>query len=366
VTARAAFADAAAGLAPAPGSCETLQVMGKEAAHTVAASSIVGLLEYARARGIDGDRALEGAGLTSAALVGAEARVPHVAYNQVWQLLADASDDPEFGLHVAERLTLDTFGVVGHLVARSRTFGEALDRVVAYSRILHDAGRVELESRGDRVIVFPGCRGLSHEFPRHVAEFSAASVLVLGRAVTRTPLAAIAMRFRHPAPASVAAHARMFHVAPVFSAPETELELPRAVLQLPIPDAQPGVLTYLDAYAHDVIAKLPDDDDLVSAVERLVASELGRGVPELEGVAIQLGMTARTLQRRLGELETSYQTLIDHVRRRYAERYLADDRLAIAEVSFLVGFSEPSNFHRAFRRWTGETPAAFRAARSAR
>jgi AraC-like DNA-binding protein len=120
-------------------------------------------------------------------------------------------------------------------------------------------------------------------------------------------------------------------------------------------------LGILDAYARDVIAKLPADDDLVSSVERAVASAMSRGVPDIDAIATQLGVGSRTLQRRLAEAETGFQELVDTVRRSYAERYLADNRLAITEVAFLVGFSEPSNFHRAFRRWTGTTPAAYRA-----
>lgn len=330
-------------------------------AHSVAASSIVGLLAYADAIGVSTTGVLEAAGLTRASLTGAEARIPEAANNKVWELLAVASKDAEFGLHFAERMTVDAFDVVGHLLARSRTFGEGLERVVAYSRILHDAGRVEFERLGSRVVVFPGCRGLVNEFPRHIAEFSAASVLVLGRAATGKPLRSTAVRFRHPAPARLSEHLRVFGVTPTFDARETEVELDAAVLDLAILDAQPGLVNYLDAYARDVIAKLPPDDDLVSAVERAVASAMSRGVPDIEAIAMQLGVGSRTLQRRLAEAETGFQELVDTVRRRYAERYLADNRLAITEVAFLVGFSEPSNFHRAFRRWTGTTPAAYRA-----
>lgn len=334
-----------------------------EREHSVAASAIIGLLAYAEAIKIASTGVLEAAGLSKESLQGAEARVPEAANNKVWELLAAASKDPEFGLHFAERMTVDAFDVVGHVLARSRTFGEGLERVVAYSRILHDAGRVELERRGERIVVFPGCRGLVNDFPRQIAEFSAASVLVLGRATTGTDMRASAVRFRHPAPPRISEHLRIFGVKPTFGEPETEVELDASVLERPILEAQPGLLTYLDRYASDVLAKLPLDDDLVSQLERAVASAMSRGVPEMNAVAMQLGISARTLQRRLAEAETGFQECVDTVRRRYAERYLAEDRLAITEVAFLVGFSEASNFHRAFRRWTGATPAAYRAAR---
>lgn len=331
------------------------------ARYSVAASAVKGLLAYAEAAGIATAGVLEAVGLKATDLTGPEARVSHGANNKVWSLLAEASGDPDFGLHFAERLTVGAFDVVGHLVARCPTFGEGLARVVAYSRILHDAGRVELEREGEHVIVYPGCRGLPVECPRHIAEFSAASVVVLGRMLTGGPLTPRAVRLHHAAPPRRREHTRIFGVAPTFEEPETALVLDAATLALPIRAPQPDVLDYLDAYARDVLAKLPADDDLLHRVEHIVATTLARGLPEMEQVAAQLATSARTLQRRLAERETTFQALVDGVRRSYAERFLGDGRLALGEIAFLVGFSDASNFHRAFRRWTGMTPAAFRA-----
>jgi AraC-like DNA-binding protein len=332
-----------------------------DARYSVAASAIVGLFAYAKATRIPVDGVLEAVGLTPAALAGPEARVSHGANNTIWAMLAEASGDVDFGLHVAERMDVGAFDVVGHLLARCPTFGEGLERVVAYSRILHDAGRVEVARDGANVIIYPGCRGLPFTCPRHISEFSAASVVVLGQLVTGAPLAPIAVQFEHEAPPRLREHLRIFGVTPSFDQAETTLVFDAGILALPIRDSQPGVLTYLDAYARDVLAKLPSDDDILDQVGRAVATSMSRGVPEMEQIASQFGMSARTLQRRLGDRETTFQALLDGVRRRYAERYLSDDRLSLGEIAFLLGFSEPSNFHRAFRRWTGTTPSAFRA-----
>jgi hypothetical protein len=148
---------------------------------TVAASSVRGWLAYATARNVSTANVLELAGLTEADLVGPEARVTQAANNAVVTELAARSSDPDFGLHFAERLDLDAFDVVGHLAARSATLGEALQRVCAFSRILHDAGRVDLEHRADEVVLYPGCRGLLHTYPRHVAELATLGAVVLAR-----------------------------------------------------------------------------------------------------------------------------------------------------------------------------------------
>ncbi|MGA9526123.1 MAG: helix-turn-helix transcriptional regulator, partial [Myxococcaceae bacterium] len=108
------------------------------------------------------------------------------------------------------------------------------------------------------------------------------------------------------------------------------------------------------------LARLPKADDFVLQVRQRVTSALSGGEPTLEAIASQLAITPRTLQRRLKEHGTTYQLLLEELRRELALRYLRDHGLEISEVAFLLGFSEPSAFHRAFRRWTGTTPLSFR------
>jgi AraC-like DNA-binding protein len=94
-----------------------------------------------------------------------------------------------------------------------------------------------------------------------------------------------------------------------------------------------------------------------------VAEELSRGVPTVEDVARRMATSERTLRRRLEEGGSSFRELLDDTRERLARNYVRDRRMALSEVAFMLGFSEPSAFHRAFKRWTGTTPAAFRSRR---
>ncbi|WP_163996131.1 AraC family transcriptional regulator [Pyxidicoccus caerfyrddinensis] len=337
---------------------------------TVSAGALGALLAYARGLGVETQGMLASAGLEEASLSGPEARVPQAAYNRVWELIVEASGDEDFGLHFAERLDLDAFHVIGHLAAKSATVREALSRIVAYSRILHDAGRVELEAHEGLMFLYPGCRGLPHSWPRHIAEFSTASAVVLLRRITgQRSWTPTEVRFRHTEPRRRAEHQRLLGVSPRFGQPETLLAFPPDFLDMPIVTREPGVGSYLEAYARDVLSRLPStEDDLPARVRHAIAQRLGNGAspPDVEDVATQLALGARTLQRRLREQDTTYAALVGEVQRAYAERYLADDGMTVAEVAFLTGFADVASFHRAFRRWTGTTPAAFRAARPPR
>jgi AraC-like DNA-binding protein len=333
--------------------------------YTVSGASVAALIGYAKTRGVDLASALADAGLANVDLTKPETRVPLPANQRLWERAAFLAGDDDFGLHFAERLDLDAFHLLGHLAATSRTLGEALARVVAFSRLLHDAGRTELEPRDDgTVALYPGCRGLPRPPTRHVAEFNAASAVFLARLVTAHPaLAPSAVVFQHAAPPSTQEHRRVFGRPPRFGAPESIVVFDAASLELPVRTSAPSRLgQYLEAYARTLLSQLPAaEDDLPAQVLRAVVATLPSGPVGLLALARARGLTPRTLQRRLAEAGTTFAALVDEGRRRSAEHYLKDETLPLAEISYLLGFRDPGTFHKAFRRWTGVTPGAFRA-----
>ena len=337
-------------------------------AWTVSGASVAALVAYARARGADLTDVLLDAGLAEAELVQPDARVEATINDRLWAAAAERLHDDAVGLHFAERFDLDGFHLVGHLALSSRTIGEALDRIVAYSKLLHDAGRTELERRGREVLLFPGCRGLPAPPPRHVAEFNAASAVLLVRAAAKVPSwRPRRVEFVHRAPPSTRTHRLVFGVAPVFGAAEDAIVLDDETLALPVRSHEPTRLTrYLEDYAKQLLAVLgaaSTDESLRSQVMRAIVACLGQGGSlTLAATASRLAMTPRTLQRRLAETDDTFARLVDEARRTAAERYLADGRFPLAEISFLLGFQDPATFSKAFKRWTGTTPGAYRIA----
>lgn len=136
--------------------------------------------------------------------------------------------------------------------------------------------------------------------------------------------------------------------------------IPRDVWDLPLRRRDPVLRALLARQADAMATRAPIVKSLASDVRRVLASRLARGEADIGLVARDLAMSSRTLQRRLAAEGLSYHELLDRVRRETAETCLGDASLAIAEVAYLIGYSEPAAFHRAFRRWTGVTPQAFR------
>jgi AraC-like DNA-binding protein len=114
------------------------------------------------------------------------------------------------------------------------------------------------------------------------------------------------------------------------------------------------------ANAEEHAARLPETNDVVSDLRRILITRLAQGHSDIESVARSTATSVRSLQRRLAAAGTTYQVLLDSTRREAAGRYLADRALSVSEVGYLLGYSEPAAFHRAFKRWYGSTPQEFR------
>ncbi len=339
--------------------------MSRAPTYTVAGPGVAALLAYVRSRGVDLTARLAEIGLRGVDLSQPETRIESTVNDALWSLAASALKDEDLGLRFAQRLDLDGFHVVGHLAASSATVGQALERVVRFSRLLHDAGRTEVERNHDgQVLLFPGCRGLPTPPPRQVAEFNTASAVVLLRFVTGEPRwAPRAVQFQHLAPRAVATHRQVLGVAPRFGAAEDVVVLDEADLLRPVRVSAASRLgQYLEAYAQTLVERLPASaDDLRGQVLRAIVSGLSAGGVTVTEVAARLAMTPRTLQRRLAERGDAFSALVEEARRGAAQHYLRNPSLPLGEISFLLGFHDPSTFHKAFRRWTGHSPGAWRA-----
>jgi AraC-like DNA-binding protein len=333
--------------------------MRQKAAMTVSVRSVRPVIDRLGTLGLDIAAALAAAGVDPGALDDAEARIPHGAALAVWREAARRSGDDDLGIHVAEEIRPGAFDVLDYTIRASVTLGEGLERLVRYHRILHDAAvvqlRVEENSARLQHVLPPEAPAL----PRQVAEFIVAAWLVVARQATALDLVPLEVHFRHSAPADQAEHRRLFRAPVRFSSSTNGLRIPRSMLDTPLVKSDAGLCAVLDQYVRERLDRLPPTNALSHRVRHLLASGLSSGV-DSDAVARKLHMSRRTLQRQLASEGTSFKEVLDDLRRELATEYLAERRMAIAEIAFLLGFSEASAFHRAFKRWSGSTPADYR------
>jgi AraC-like DNA-binding protein len=318
------------------------------------------LLEAFRARGVDIAPVLGAAGLADLPVSDPDARLPLARLDRIWERSAEVLEDPCLGLHLAETVSSESFGLLSYLGTASPTWGEGLRRVCRYFRVLSDASGYDLHVEGGSAKVTA-----VHDVPpdgpvRQRVEFTVAVLFCYGRRAIEAEWDAHEVFFEHAAPADTTEHQRLFRCAPRFATDASGFRFPAEVLERPLCTRDPALADMLERMATRFIADAPKTTSVAGALRDLCIRRRFEGELTLEWAARQLGMSPRTLQRRLGQDGTSYNEAIDEARRHVATRMLTQRATAIAEVAFAVGFSEPAAFHRAFKRWTGMTPAEHR------
>jgi AraC-like DNA-binding protein len=297
--------------------------------------------------------------LTAPMIADADARVSAAQFCVAWSEALRLSGDPTLALRIAEGAQPGLFGVVEYLCYSAPTLLQALRQWVRYLGILDDAVEVALVDLGSNMSLRVTRESEAPAPASH--ELCFALIVHHARRLFAGRFRVASVGFTHPGRKGEALRYRAALGAPVtFGAAHTELVLPHDVLAAPLPTADPNLLAVLLPTADEKRARRSPDPSLTDQVRRALRTALSSDDAQLEVVAQKLGLTPRSLQRRLKDEGQSFALLRETTRRELADRYLAEG-LSAAEISFLLGFSEPSVFFRAFKRWTGVTPFERRA-----
>ena len=289
--------------------------------------------------------------LTVEMLADAESRVSPAQFCVAWAEALRLTGDKALALTLADALPPGAFGIVEYVCRSAPTLRAALEQWCRYLAILDDAVEVGLVDHGTETAL----RVITESEAPAPASHELCFALVLARARELVPGLRVAeVRFTHRV-ADDARH-RAFFGAPVrFGATHTELVFDRATLDLALTSADPNLLAILLPTAEEKRARKATDAPMTDRVRRQLRSALSNADTQLDVLAKRLGMTGRSLQRRLKDEGTSFQALRESTRRDLADQYLGKG-LSFSEIAFLLGFSEASAFFRAFKRWTGLTP----------
>ena len=311
-----------------------------------------------RSRGVNAEELLAQTGLSTEILADPNRRHPIEVTTRLWRLAVDATSDPAFGIEVARHTTYQTFHALGFSLATSATLREALERVVRFFAIVTDAADMRLEDghTGARLTVH--LRESANPADEAVDAFVAAAVRLCRTLVGRS-FSPLAVELRRKAPADPAPFTRYFRVPVTFGAPLDALTLDKAALETRLLTANAEIARANDAVIAGHLARL-ENSRLAPRVRQAIEEQLPQGEPDPEAIARRLAVSLRSLQRKLAEEGTSFATLLDETRSALARGYLDADRYTVSEITYLLGFAGVSGFSNAFKRWTGESPSAYR------
>jgi AraC-like DNA-binding protein len=293
-----------------------------------------------------------------------DSRVSVARSQELLRAAVEITGEPNLGLLAARATKLGSFEVLEYVAFSAPTWRAAMETGFRYTHLMNEAADFRWEVVGDKVHVI-----LDSKVPlvRAGVDFQSAAYHAAASRWLGTSAPELEVWFAHDEPSDISEYRATFPGAALrFGAPWNGFVFDAARLDTPLASGDPSLHSVLRQHAERLLAQLAPGDSLVERVRAQVLSTLKDGPAAAVDVAAQMGVTRRTLTRRLSQHGTSYTALLEDVRRQAATHYLNSTDHSVEDIAFLLGFSESSAFVRAFKRWNGVAPMAYRRARAGR
>ncbi len=353
--------------APSKSGCaiEPLEDACAMAEPTVGAGYARGLLEFAVSKGAARAALLERSGIAAADLTDQDARIPFRRYVALMRAGQALTGDTALGLHYGERVDIAEVSIIGLIGQASETMAEAFVQLNRYVRLVVETDN---QGAGDRFgMVFDRAglwmvdnRRRANDFPELTE--SAFAQLVCGPRRLGVPAMVKAVHVTHPAPPHRAEYERIFEAPVVFESDRNGLLIDQTLASQNVARLPRYAFGVLTEHADELLRSLESSKSVRGRVESLLMPILHTGNASMDAVAGKLGISRQTLFRKLKAEGVTFASVLDELRHRMAADYLGARKVSVNETAYLVGFSEPAAFSRAFKRWTGASPRAMRAA----
>ncbi len=321
------------------------------------------IVQYVAMQGGEIDRLYTAAHIDPACLDNPDQQVSGEVLKYLWREAVQQTGDRNLGLHIGEAFDLSAIGIVGYVLLNCKTYGQVLEKLSQYTRLFSQGVAIHHRVSDGWVQcdceVVAGLKNYLIDEPRQPIESTFAALITATQQLTGNALQPQAVWFQHPRPEEDAEHQRIFHTKVQFSQPTNRIIFAADCLDWSVRSANANLLSVFEHHAVTMLNAHPNQTYLQKVVGA-ITQQLQGEVPTLEAIARSLTLSVRQLQRELQTENTSYQQLLDETRRDLALRHLQDSETPIHDVAFLLGFSEPSAFYRAFKRWTGQTPRQYR------
>ncbi|CAG0993522.1 HTH-type transcriptional regulator VirS [Anaerolineales bacterium] len=288
-----------------------------------------------------------------------DAYIPIETYLLIQDGAAEYVNDPYFGLHMGEFAEAGSWSILGYMMMNCKTLGEAFEKSGKYSRIIGNMieGRAELKFKKVRIVLFTPPH--APKMSRHCYESTLSSSVRMMRLLSGVHVSPLEVTFIYPKPESTAEYERVFCCPVKFGQKDNSMTLDWSLGNMPIRMANSALLEHFEKYAQDFLAQMERDDEHTRAVTKIILSRLDDEDLSIQKIAKEMAVSVRTLQNRLEAEGVIFSDLLRDIREKLAKRYLREN-YSVEQITYLLGFSEPSVFRKAFKKWSGVTPREYR------
>jgi len=334
--------------------------MDTPAAEATTISSVAGLIDKAlRTYDCDPGPLFAKAGIDRNVCFDPSARIPVPRLQVLWKLSIEATGDPAFGLTAAEQFQPAALHGLGFAWLASDTLRDAFNRLVRYSRFINSNIKFNLEDGEHTVdLVMLGPEKWP-DFIHAAADMAMATFLLMCQITAGEHIVPVRVVLQRPTPPCADRFTAFFSTPVEYGAQDNRICFDPHLLDQPLMTGNPELARINDQTVIDYLARF-DRSNITMKVRARIIEQLPGGTPHQVSIADDLHVSLRSLQRKLKDEETTFKALLEDTRRELALQYLRGTHRSVGEIAYLLGFSEPSNFTRSFRRWTGHSPAEFR------
>jgi AraC-like DNA-binding protein len=313
--------------------------------------------------GLDADGLFKEVGMDPRLLADPDARYPMAKTVKLWNVAADRTGDPCFGLRVAQQWHPTTWHALGYAWLASGTLEDALSRFVRYSSMISTSGVFSLEERPSGFRLTVRAQKSEVNRPDAVQDAVLANIVQMCRVSYGDDFMPLRVFFSHLGQGCRRERAEFFGSPIEYGCEANGIDFDKDSLRKPLPSANASLAHANEKIIAEYLPRL-DIGTAASRVKTMLINLLPSGEATEEDVAASMNLSRSSLQRRLRQEGTTYRAILQEVRCDLAEKMLLDGRKTLNEVSFLLGFADLSAFSRAFKRWTGLSPTAYRAAKT--
>jgi len=319
------------------------------------------LLSSIYKKGIGANALLKKANVKKNILSNRDTKVPLECFYSIMDAAIEMTGDDYFGLHIGEIADPGDLSVLGYIIASCRNLKESFEKFNKYSGIMGATQKISFKVEGDEAkLIWDSIKYFPGKCIRHSVDFNLCNMYKMIQSIADEPVEAKEAWFNSASPADTREYNRVFNCSLKFNQPAPALVFSKKAMDVPVKHSNPMLISLLEPYANGLLKELNEKDYFSKKISLRLFESIHGSNPTIRDVAKDLGMCVRVLQSKLKEEGVTFSELATNVRLEIAKSYLSENRYTIDDITYLIGFSEPSVFRRAFKRWTGMTPSQYR------
>lgn len=325
----------------------------------VSVGIVTQLVRYLRHLQVDVDRLFRSQNIDPGILSSPDARIPIELYFSLEDEAAQLTQDPYFGLHIGELFEVGNWNILGFMMMNCRTLGEAFAKADRYSKIIGNLIQPSALLRYKKVKLVLSTPPNAPQMSRHCFESALASIIQLARSLSGQDISPMEVGFTSPLPDSTEEYTRVFRCPVHFQQKECYMLLDIRIGNIPVKLPNPDLLKYFEDYAQEYLSTVETQGTVTQEVLKQILLHLDGKSLTVAQVAKEMNISTRTLQMQLRHEGTDFSTLLQDTRLKLAIRHLKENR-TVEDITYMLGFTDPSVFRKAFKNWTGYTPRQYR------